>query len=112
MIAKLIVNSNTSLIVASLDKIFPDYFCLVESNKQQVRRNQKQKSTRKQRQLISESGFVLRLVPPSLSRDRRIRNHHYSSASLTTNTRTCVVGYFASLGCFPFFCGVGAAHLI
>ena len=37
MIAKLMVNSNTSLIVASLDKIFPDYFCLVESNKQQIK---------------------------------------------------------------------------
>ena len=37
MIAKLMANSNTSLIVASLDKIFPDHFCLVESNKQQTK---------------------------------------------------------------------------
>ena len=38
MIAKLMVNSNISLIVASLDKILPDnYLCLVESNKQQIK---------------------------------------------------------------------------
>ena len=38
MIAKLMVNSNPSLIVASLDKILPDnYLCLVESNKQQIK---------------------------------------------------------------------------
>ena len=37
MIAKLMVSSNKSLIVASLDKILPDdYLCLVESNKQQI----------------------------------------------------------------------------
>ena len=44
MIAKLMVNSNTSLIVASLDKIFPDYFCLVESNKQQIYKEIRSKS--------------------------------------------------------------------
>ena len=93
MIAKLMVNSNPSLIVASWDNILPDnYLCLVESNKQQI------KEIRSKRQLLSESGFVLRLVPPSLSTDRRIRNHRNSSASLTTNTRTCVVKFFASLG--------------
>ena len=38
MIAKLMVNSNPSLTVASLDNILPDnYLCLVESNKQQVK---------------------------------------------------------------------------
>ena len=38
MIAKLMVNSNPSLIVASLDNILPDsYLCLVESNKQQIK---------------------------------------------------------------------------
>ena len=38
MIAKLIVNSDPSLIAASLDKILPDnYLCLVESNKQQIK---------------------------------------------------------------------------
>ena len=83
MIAKLMVKSNPSPIVASLDKILPDnYLCLVESNKQQIKKNQKQKSTGKQRQLLTKSGFVLRLVPPSLSTGRRIRNHYNSSASL------------------------------
>ena len=38
MIAKLVVNSNTSLIVASLDKILLDYFCLMESIKQQIKK--------------------------------------------------------------------------
>ena len=38
MIAKLMINFNPSLIVASLDKILPDnYLCLVESNKQQIK---------------------------------------------------------------------------
>ena len=38
MIAKLMVNSNPSLIVASLDKILLDnYLCLVESNKQKIK---------------------------------------------------------------------------
>ena len=38
MIAKLMVNSDPSLIAASLDKILPDnYLCLVESNKQQIK---------------------------------------------------------------------------
>ena len=38
MIAKLMVNSNQSLIVASLDKMLPDnYLCLVKSNKQQIK---------------------------------------------------------------------------
>ena len=38
MIAKLMVNSNPSLIAASLDKILPNnYLCLVESNKQQIK---------------------------------------------------------------------------
>ena len=67
---------NTSLVVASLDKMLhDDYLCLVESGKQQtkeVRRKFKRK-TWKQRQLLSESGFVLRIAPPSLSRDRRIK---------------------------------------
>ena len=39
MIAKLMVNSNPSIIVASLDKILPDnYLCLMESNKQQIKK--------------------------------------------------------------------------
>ena len=31
------------------------------------------RNTRKQRQLLSESGFVLRIAPPPLSSDRRIK---------------------------------------
>ena len=31
------------------------------------------RKTWKQRQLLTESGFVLRIAPPSLSRDRRIK---------------------------------------
>ena len=38
--------------------------------KSEAKFNQK---TRKQRQLLSESGFILRIVPPSLSRYRRIK---------------------------------------
>ena len=52
-----------------------DYLCLVESGKQQiteVTRKFKRK-TWKQRQLLRESGFVLRTAPPPLSRDRRIK---------------------------------------
>ena len=41
-------------------------------SKKKVRRKFKRK-TWKQRQLLSESGFVLRIAPPSLSRDRRIK---------------------------------------
>ena len=38
MIAKLMVNSNPSLIHASMDKILSDnYFCLVKANKQQIK---------------------------------------------------------------------------
>ena len=76
MIARLMVHSQPSLVVASLDKMLhDDYLCLVESGKQQineVRRKFKRK-TWKQRQLLSESGFVLRIAPQSLSRDRRIK---------------------------------------
>ena len=52
-----------------------DYLCLVESGKQQIKtvRRKFNLKTWKQRQLLSESGFVLRIVPPSLSRDGRIK---------------------------------------
>ena len=52
-----------------------DYLCLVESGKQQIKEVRKKfkRKTWKQRQLLSESGFVLRIAPPSLSRDRRIK---------------------------------------
>ena len=52
-----------------------DYLCLVESGKQQIKevRRKFKRKTWKQRQLLSESGFVLRIAPPSFSRDRRIK---------------------------------------
>ena len=52
-----------------------DYLCLVESGKQQIKevRRKFKRKTWKQRQLLSESGFVLRIAPQSLSRDRRIK---------------------------------------
>ena len=52
-----------------------DYLCLVESGKQQIEEVRKKfkRKTWKQRQLLSESGFVLRIAPQSLSRDRRIK---------------------------------------
>ena len=61
---------------ASLDKMLhDDYLCLVESGKQQIKkvRRKFKRKTWKQRQLLSESGFVLRIAPTSLSRDRRIK---------------------------------------
>ena len=54
------------------EKLHNDYICLVESGKQQIKEI-RENSTGKQRQLLSESGFVLRIAPPSLSRDRRIK---------------------------------------
>ena len=47
----------------------------MESGKQQIKEVRKKfnRKTWKQRQLLSESGFVLRIVPPPLSRDRRIK---------------------------------------
>ena len=76
MIARLRFNSQPSLVVASLDKMLhDDYLCLVESGKQQIK-EVKRKFNRKiwkQGQLLSESGFVLRIAPPPLSRDRRIK---------------------------------------
>ena len=109
IIAKLMVSFNLSLIVASLIKILPDNcLCLVESDKQRSKEI-RSKSQLEKRQRLSESGFVARLVPPSFSTDKRI-NHRNLSASLTTNTRTCVVRYFASLGFLFIFC-VGAAHV-
>ena len=84
MIAKLMVNSNPSLIVASWDNILPDIFSAwwnLTSSK--LKKSEAEVNYRtKQRQLLTKSGFVLRLVPPSLSTDWRIRNHHNSSASL------------------------------
>ena len=51
-----------------------DYLCLVEYGKQQIQevRRKFYRKTWKQRQLQSESGFVLRIAPSPLSRDRRV----------------------------------------
>ena len=70
--------------MASLNKMLhDDYLCLVESGKQQIKevRRKFNRKTWKQWQLLSESGFVLRIAPTQLSRDRRIKmkksiNHH------------------------------------
>ena len=55
--------------------LYDDYFCLVESGKQQIKeiRRKFKWKTWKQRQLLSESRFVLRIAPPPLSRDKRIK---------------------------------------
>ena len=47
----------------------------VESGMQQIKeiRRKFNRKTWKQRQLLSESGFVLRRAPPPLSRDRKIK---------------------------------------
>ena len=52
-----------------------DYLSLVESGKQQLKKSEAKfnRKTRKQRQLQSESGFVLSIVPLPLSHDRRIK---------------------------------------
>ena len=52
-----------------------DYLCLVESGKQQIQevRRKFNGKTWKQGQLLSESGFVLRIVPLPLPHDKRIK---------------------------------------
>ena len=51
-----------------------DYPCLVESGKQQIKVRKKfNRKTWKQRQLLSESGFVLCIAPLPLSHDGRIK---------------------------------------
>ena len=69
-------NSRPSLVFAPLDKMRHDnYLCLVESGEQQIKdvRRKFNRKTWKQRQLLSESGFILHIAPPPLSRDRRIK---------------------------------------
>ena len=67
--------SQFSLVVASLDKMLQeDCLRLVESGKQQIKEVRKfNRKTWKQGQLLSESGFILCIAPPPLSRDRRIK---------------------------------------
>ena len=77
MIARLMFNSKPSHVVASLDKMLHvDYLCLVESGKQQLLKEVRRKFNRKtwkQGQLLRGSAFVLRIAPPPLSCDRRIK---------------------------------------
>ena len=76
MIARLMVNFQPSLVVASLDKMLhDDYLYLVESGKQQIQevRRKFNWKTWKQMQLPSKSRFVLRVASLLLSRDRRIK---------------------------------------
>ena len=82
MIARYLI----SLVVAPLDKMLrDDYLCLVESGKQQIKevRRKFNRKTRKQRQLPSDPGFVLCIVPPLLSRDRRINMKKIKSRKST-----------------------------
>ena len=74
-----------------------DYLCLVESGKQQIKevRRKFKRKTWKQRQLLSESGFVLRIAPPSLSRDRRIKMK--KSKSKSKSNLLCELGSIAEL---------------
>ena len=52
-----------------------DYVCLVESGKQQIKevRGKFNRKTWKHKQLLSESGFVLRIAPPLRSCVRKIK---------------------------------------
>ena len=52
-----------------------DYLCLVEFGKQQIKEDRRKfnRKTWKQRQFLSEPGFVLRIAPPPVSRDRTRR---------------------------------------
>ena len=52
-----------------------DYFCLVESGKQQIKEAKSiiQTETSETKQLLRKSGLALTIAPPSLSRDRRIK---------------------------------------
>ena len=97
MIARLMVNSQSSLVVASLDKMLHDEYISVWWNlasnkltKSEAKFNQK---TRKQRQLLSESGFVLRIAPPSLSRDKTIK----MKKSIISNAFFSLMQFFCSL---------------
>ena len=66
------INSHPSLVVTSSDKVLSAWWNLTSSKlkKSEAKLNWK---TRKRKQLLSESGFVPCVAPPSLSRDRRIK---------------------------------------
>ena len=94
-----------------------DYLCLVESGKQQIKevRRKFNRKTRKQRQLLSESGFVLRMAPPPLSRDKRIKMKKSIKKSIAeqqavfrgTPEKACSVQSVKGKWFF-FFCGSGS----
>ena len=95
MIAKLWFNSHPSLVVTSLNKMLHDnYLCLVESNEQQIEKikSKIQAENSETRQLLSESGFVLCIALPSLSRDRRIKTKKSINSSITLKS---MFDYFA-----------------
>ena len=84
MIARLMVRSTptqASLFISSLTKVLHDnYLCLnLTSCKLKKSEATLKRKIRKQRQLLSESGFVLCIAPPSLFRDRRIKMKKSSS---------------------------------
>ena len=75
-----------------------DYLCLEEFNKQQIKEAEAKfnRKTRKQRQLLSESGFVLSIAPPPLSRDKRMKmkksiNHLKRAKTINSTLLTLLV---------------------
>ena len=77
-----------------------NYLCLVESSKQQTKEVGSKKileENSEKRQLLSDSGFVLYIAPPSLSRDRRIKMKKSSSSSLHKKSQL-LFGF-----CYSFF---------
>ena len=82
-------NPQSSFVVASLvNMLHDDYLCLVESGKQLIEevKRKVRRITRKQRQLLVESGFVLSISPPPLSRDRRIKMKKSSSCGWASSS--------------------------
>ena len=63
-----------------------DYLCLVESGELQIKEVRKifNRKTWKQRQLLIESGFDLRIAPTPLSRDRKIKMKKSINQSIDT----------------------------
>ena len=74
-----------SLVVASVDKMLHDD-CLCLGNLASIKLKKSEENstgkTSKQRQLLSESGFILRKAPLSLSRDSRIKMKKSPSSQL------------------------------
>ena len=65
---------NLVSLLRSCIRCFTMIICLVRSDKQQIKVGRKfNRKAWKQRQVLSESGFILGMAPPPLSRDRRIK---------------------------------------